>query len=73
MAKPKKVKVPTEEERLEAEAQHDAEVKTRTSRFDQDLKERARNLAINPDNFETEAELEQAVKRVERENRGQDE
>lgn len=59
---PKSKKQPTE-------AEHDAEVKTRTSRFDQDLKERARVLAINPDNFETEEQLEQAVKRVEGERR----
>ena len=65
----KKIKVVTEEERLEAEAQHDAEVKTRTSRYDQDLKERARALAINPDNFDTEESLEKAVKKVEGDNR----
>lgn len=72
----KKIKVLTEEEqaqieavRLEAEAQKDNEMHSRTARYDQDLKERAKKLAINPDNFETEEELEQAVKTVERENR----
>ena len=72
----KKIKVLTEEEqaeieknRLEAEAQKDNEMHSRTARYDQDLKERATKLAINPDNFETEEELLKAVKKVEGENR----
>lgn len=45
----------------------DIENATRTSKYDQDLKERARVLAINPDNFETEDELKQAVEKLESE------
>lgn len=54
-----------------ASEDHDAMVKNRTARYDQDLKERARILAINPDNFATEDELKAAIERVERENREQ--
>lgn len=54
-----------EEKRLEAERQHDNEVKSRTSRYDQDLKERARKLAVNPDNFDTEQALRETVKKLE--------
>lgn len=39
----------------------DAENASRTSRYDQDLKERARNISINPDNFHSEEVLREAV------------
>lgn len=57
-----------EQARLEAEAKHDSEVATRTARFNQDVKERARKLSINPDNFATEEELNLAIKKVREEN-----
>lgn len=71
--KAKKPKVTTEEvdpedpERLEREAEIDAAVANRTSRMDQDLKERARVVGINPDNFEKEHVLGEAVKKAEEE------
>ena len=49
------------------EAKIDAEVSDRTSRFDQDLKERARNVGINPDNFAEEHVLGEAVTKAEAE------
>lgn len=61
----KKPKQPSKEDRLAEEQKHDAEVKSRTSRYDQDIKERARKLSINPDNFETESELKRAVLKAE--------
>lgn len=60
-----------EEKRKEEEARQakiDAEVATRTSHFDQDLKERARVVGINPDNFAEEQELAKAVEKLELEN-----
>ena len=54
--------------RLEAEKQVDDEVATRTSRYDQDLKERARTYGINPDNFATEEALGATVKQYEDDN-----
>lgn len=50
-----------EAERIEREAKIDNDVATRTSRYDQDLKERARVVGINPDNFEEEHLLGEAV------------
>lgn len=57
-----------EADRVEREAKVDNEVATRTSRYDQDLKERARNYGINPDNFATEEELGATVKKYEDDN-----
>lgn len=56
-----KAQAEAEEKRLEAEAKIDAETATRTARFNQDLKERARKLNINPDNFATQKELAEAI------------
>lgn len=53
------------QEMADQEAKQDAKVATRTARYDQDIKERARKLAINPDNFATETELKQAVLKAE--------
>ena len=56
-------------EKLNAEAKKvDDETATRTSRYDQDVKERARTYGINPDNFETEEALGAAVKKHEDDN-----
>jgi hypothetical protein len=57
-----------EAERKEREAKIDNDIATRTSRYDQDLKERARAVGINPDNFAEEHELGEAVRKVEEEN-----
>lgn len=38
---------------------------TRTSRYDQDLKERARTYGINPDNFDSEDKLVEVVLKAE--------
>ena len=62
-----KIDAEKEAERKEREAKIDAEIATRTSRMDQDLKERARNLGINPDNFEEEHVLGEAVNKAEAE------
>ena len=43
----------------------DAENATRTSKYDQDLKERARALSINPDNFGSEQLLAETVEEQE--------
>lgn len=53
-----------EAKRLEAEQKIDQEIQTRTAKFDQELKIQARKLGINPDNFATEEELAQAIKKV---------
>lgn len=50
---------------MKDEVKHDQEVRSRTARYDQDIKERAKKLAINPDNFVTEKELKQAVLKAE--------
>jgi len=63
-AEPKK----QEKSQQESEQLHDQQVKSRTARYDQLLKERARKLAINPDNFDTEEVLEYAVTNKENEN-----
>lgn len=63
-----KIDVEKEAERKEREAKIDADIATRTSRMDQDLKERARAVGINPDNFEEEHVLGEAVRKVEEEN-----
>ena len=44
---------------------HDQQVKSRTARYDLELKLRARKLAINPDNFATEQELEATINKLE--------
>lgn len=59
---------PNDPDRLKAEQDHDNKVATRTSRYDQDLKERARAVGINPDNFEEEHLLGDAVRKVEENN-----
>ena len=59
------LKQEAEAKRLEAEQKQDDQMRSRTAKYDQDLKERARKLSINPDNFETEAELTEAVKKME--------
>lgn len=63
-----KIDAEKEAERVEREAKVDAEVANRTSRYDQDLKERARTYGINPDNFATEEELGATVKKYEDDN-----
>lgn len=73
MAKPKQKREELDHEKLEAEraereAPIDNEIATRTSRYDQDLKERARKAGINPDNFDTEEGIAEAVKAYEEEN-----
>ena len=65
----KEAQAEANQERQKVDTKHDAQVKTRTSRFDQDLKERARMFAINPDNFETEEGLREAVEKAESNNR----
>jgi hypothetical protein len=50
------------------EEKHDNEVKTRTAKYDQEVKTKAKKLGINPDNFATEEELKQAIKKVEEDN-----
>lgn len=50
-----------EEERLKLEQLIDAETAERTATYDQSIKERAAAVGVNPDNFNTEAELEAAV------------
>lgn len=70
-SKSKKVEKTFEEleaERIEREAKIDAEVATRTARYDQTTKERARAAGINPDNFETEEELGKALEKWEQDN-----
>ena len=62
-----KIDAENEAKRIEREAKIDAEVATRTSRMDQDLKERARVVGINPDNFEEEHVLGEAVTKAEAE------
>lgn len=52
----------------ESDKATDAEVSNRTSRYDQDLKERARTYGINPDNFATEEDLGATVKKYEDDN-----
>lgn len=56
------------DERSIREAEVDAETSNRTSRYDQDLKERARTYGINPDNFDTEESLGAAVRKHEEDN-----
>jgi hypothetical protein len=55
-------------ERQEQEKQLDDQMHSRTSRYDQDLKERAKKYGINPDNFETEEALGETVKKYEEDN-----
>lgn len=62
-----------EAERIEREAEIDAKVADRTSRFDQLLKERARAVGINPDNFEEEHVLGETVTKAEAEAEAQKE
>lgn len=66
--KEEKQRQEAEAKRLEAEQKIDQEVQLRTAKFDQELKNKARKLAINPDNFATEEELAQAIKKVEEQN-----
>lgn len=66
--KEEKQRQEVEAKRLEAEQKIDQEVQLRTAKFDQELKIQARKLGINPDNFATEEELAQAIKKVEEEN-----
>ena len=66
--KEEKQRKEAEAKRLEAEQKIDQEVQLRTAKFDQELKIQARKLGINPDNFATEEELAQAIKKVEEEN-----
>lgn len=54
-------------EKAEAEGKIDADVAKRTSHYDQDLKERARAVGINPDNFAEEHVLGEAVTKAEAE------
>lgn len=77
MAKKNKVLDAKAEERLRREAekrlekqreidqQVDNEVADRTSRFDPLLKDRARAVGVNPDNFEDEVTLNTAVEQQE--------
>ena len=66
--KEEKQRQEAEAKRLEAEQKIDQEVQLRTAKYDQELKIQARKLGINPDNFATEEELAQAIKKVEEEN-----
>ncbi len=66
--KEEKQRQEAEAKRLEAEQKIDQEVQLRTAKFDQELKNKARKLAINPDNFATEEKLAQAIKKVEEQN-----
>lgn len=67
-AKEGKKQIKAEEKRVSRENEIDKDVATRTSRYDQDLKERARTYGINPDNFATEEELGATVKKHEDDN-----
>lgn len=53
-----------EQKRLDQEAKLDNEMRSRTARYDQELVNNARELNINPDNFETEEELKLAINKV---------
>lgn len=58
----------TEKQKQALEEKKDQEMISRTARYDQDLKERARKYGINPDNYSTEEALGDAVNKYENDN-----